>query len=236
MAVRVAFVENPFSKNGATISRQVQRDTVDFDKVLQYMTLGTSISESEMNSVFVRFHEALVHYLPEGILVRTPIGTFSLGLRKGKVADSETGTSPARSVNLAGIDLRVRADRALLDKLKTAVDVQIVKAADNLTPTIDSVKNTEQDGLANSGAVGDVLHLAGDTLSFTKADAALGVFFVAEADGAEVRATSYSRIGSNILNFKVPALSAGSYRIEVRSNPSGKDIKIGTYAHPFVVS
>jgi len=28
----------------------------------------------------------------------------------------------------------------------------------------------------------------------------------------------------------------GSYRIEVRSNPPGKVIKIGAYAYPFVVS
>jgi hypothetical protein len=236
MAVRVAFIENPFSRGGKTISRQVQRDTIDFNKALQYMKLGTAISESEMNTVFDRFYQTLLHFLPEGICVKTNIGIFSMGFRKEKVVAPETGIGPARSVSLAGIDLRIRADRELLRELKAAVKVEVVKAADNLSPTINSVQNTERDGLEGIGAVGEVLHLAGDMLSFAKSDTTIGVFFIPEAGGAEVRATSYSRLGSNILNFKVPALQAGSYRIEVRTKPSGKDIKSGTYGLPFVVS
>jgi len=73
-------------------------------------------------------------------------------------------------------------------------------------------------------------------LKLAKADASLGVFFVAEGNGAEVRASFYSRTGGNILSFKVPELPAGSYRIEVRSNPPGKEIRIAAYAYPFVVS
>jgi hypothetical protein len=105
-----------------------------------------------------------------------------------------------------------------------------------MTPSILSVKNTEHDGLFNAGSVGDVLHLSGDALSFTKSDEDQGVFFVDGEKGTEARASSYSRIGTNILNFKIPSLSPGGYRLEVRTKSSGNNIRTGTYSSQIVVS
>jgi hypothetical protein len=238
MAVKIAFVEDPFRKNGAVFSRQVQWNTMEFEKVLELMRVGSAFSVGDMRSVFQNFSDFLARYLPEGTQVQTPIGTYCLCLPQDRSANAfaEPGTPAERKISLDNLSIRLKADRELIARIKSKIDVQIVRVPDTSTPRIYSVENTERDGVFNAGSVGDVLRLSGDALSFPKSDNAQGVFFVDGEKGVEVRAPCYSRIGSNILNFKIPSLPAGSYQLEVRTKSSGNKIRVGVYASQVSVS
>jgi hypothetical protein len=39
----------------------------------------------------------------------------------------------------------------------------------------------------------------------------------------------YSRMGSNIVDGKITQVAPGNYRLEVRTRPTGKDIRVGVY-------
>jgi hypothetical protein len=237
MAIKMAFLENPFKKNGSVFPRQVQKSTMDFDKALELMRVGTAISENDMRSVFLHFENLLARYLPDGQQIKTPIGTFSLYMRQERSASSSSkSTLPAdRKIALDTLGIRVRADRDFIAKMKQSINIQVVKAPDTQAPSIYSVVNTEKEGILNAGSAGDVLHLSGCMLSFLKSDSDQGVFFIHGEKGTEERASSYSRIGNKILNFKVPELSPGGYRLEVRTKPSENKIRVGIYASSFAV-
>jgi hypothetical protein len=205
MAVKMAFLENPFKKNG---------------------------------SVFLHFEDLLARYLPDGQQIKTPIGTFSMRMRQERSASSssESALPAERKIAFDTLGIRVRADRDFIAKMKQSINIQVVKTPETQTPLIYSVVNTEKEGILNAGSAGDVLHLSGCMLSFLKSDSNQGVFFINGEKGTEERASSYSRIENKILNFKVPELSPGDYRLEVRNKPSGNAIRVGTYASSFAVS
>jgi hypothetical protein len=96
--------------------------------------------------------------------------------------------------------------------------------------------NLEQAGLVNAGTPGQILEIGGGRLSFDKDDAETGVFFIDPVTEAETRASVYSRIGSAWLDFKIPALAAGSYNLEVRTRPTGKTLRVGAYGSLVTVS
>ncbi|MGO8692863.1 MAG: DUF4469 domain-containing protein [Rectinemataceae bacterium] len=237
MGFNVSFLENPFLKDGSLITRRVEKSTLTFEKVLEAMRVGTAFSVNDMRAMFFNFTEFLQRTLPEGTQVETPLGTFSLGLRQNRAANAPaTGAIPERTVSLTYLSIRVRANRKVLDTIRSAIKPLVVTTRAPLAPSVYGVQNTDRPELVNSGSVGDVMHLSGDMLSFPKADELQGVFFVDTATSAETRAVSYSRLGTNILNFKVPALAPGSYRVEVRAKPTNTDLRTGALSSPFTVS
>jgi hypothetical protein len=85
------------------------------------------------------------------------------------------------------------------------------------------------------GAAGDVLHISGTRLSFPKTDPELGVFFVGMTKPGQTRAASYSRIGTNFVDCKVPALEPGTYTLEVRTKPTHTAVRVGALKLPFMI-
>ena len=63
---------------------------------------------------------------------------------------------------------------------------------------------------------GNIAQLKGSRLKFDPADAAQGIFLVAP-NGSETRVATVSRNKPAQLDFLVPALPAGTYRVEVRA-------------------
>ena len=235
--IRVAFAENPIRKDGSIVPRLVQRSTMNFDKVLSLMRLRTGLSESDMRSVFQHFADTLALFLPEGNQIQTPLGTFSISLKQvGTTLVSEsTGATPTRSASTDRLAIRLRPDRALVARLKAATEVEVVSAPARQLPEVFSAENTEQVNSFNRGSAGEVLHISGDRLSFLKTNPQLGVFFVGITKPGETRVASYSRVGSNFVDCKVPVLEPGTYTLEVRTKPTDTDVRVGAMKLPFTV-
>jgi hypothetical protein len=143
--------------------------------------------------------------------------------------------SQTHKLSLDKLTIRIRPDKEILNRIKSAIKIELVDRPGPTCPTLFSVGNTDKPEAQNSGSSGDVLCLMGNNLSFSKEDTETGVFFIETTAKAESRATSYSRLGSNILNFKIPSLAAGTYTIEVRTKPNNKDIRTGALSTPFTV-
>jgi hypothetical protein len=237
MAVKMTYYEDGIRKDGSRISRQVQQNSIEFEKVLDYMRVGTAFSVNDMRSIFCHFVDFLVRYLPEGSKVYTPLGCFSLAIQQSYAEDesNDPAGSQSHKLSLDKLTIRIRPAKEILNKIKSAIKIELVDRPSPACPTIISLGNTDKPEAQNTGSSGDVLCLMGSNLSFSKEDAETGVFFIETTAKTESRTTSYSRQGSNILNFKIPTLATGTYTIEVRTKPTNKDIRTGALSTPFTV-
>jgi hypothetical protein len=223
MAIKVALVKDNIRKDGTLVPRVVQRNKVDFAKLLSYMDTTTGLSESDLRSVFLQFAEALAFFLPDGSEVQTPIGALKLSVHYHGVEDD--------------MRLQIRGDRSFMARLRLGSAIEVIDAPAPLVPTIRLAEDADIHGSVDSGAAGHILHVTGSRLRFAWNDVEQGVFFIsASASSPVTRMAVYSHIGSNMVDGKIPDLESGEYRLEVRTRPSGKDIRTGQYGRTITVS
>jgi len=230
MAVNIALVKDPIRKDGSLIPRVVQRNKVDFDKLLNFMGKTTGLSEPDIRSVFLQFAEALVFYLPDGSDVQTPMGTFKLNMHSRTPLDATSVSPLDRKFTADDMKIQLRADSGLLDRIRLNASIAMVDAPVLLVPSITRVENADIAGVVGSASFGQVLHIIGSRLSFDKNDQEQGVFLVdSSAAAMATRIVVYSRVGTNFVDGKIPELAPGNYRLEVRTRPTEKDIRVGSY-------
>jgi hypothetical protein len=223
MAIKVALVKNNLRKDGTLVPRVVQRNKVGFDKLLSYMDMSTGLSESDLRSVFLQFAEALAFFLTDGSEVQTPIGAIKLSVHYHGSEDD--------------MRLQIRGDRSFLARLQLGAAIEVIDAPTPLAPAILLVENADSRGSVDSGSAGHILHVTGSRLRFARDDAAQGLFFISvSAPSRATRMAVYSHIGSNIVDGKIPDLESGEYRLEIRTHPSGKDIRAGHYGRTITIS
>jgi nucleoid DNA-binding protein len=235
--VQVVFRRDPTRTNGAIVSRVVPRSTIEFEDLLEYMAKGVLVETSDMKVVFDQFADALRYFLSKGNRVQTSFGTFSMSLRRSGVSSSnEAGLakSTERSITTDFLNLRLRPTKGFLETLKLATSVEVLATPSLQIPLIYKVENADKKGVLDSGSGGEILHLSGDRMSFSKDDEDLGVFFVSQDETAEVHSAVY-RNGSSIVDCKIPTLVPGSYRLEVRTRPTNKDVRVGVYPKPIMI-
>jgi Domain of unknown function (DUF4469) with IG-like fold len=228
--VQLIFKEDTIRKDGSLVSRQVRKTKMDFDQILRFMNFQTGLPESDLRTFFTTFTTALAVYLPLGSPIQTPMGTFSLGLsQKGAASagSSNTGLVAERKATTDNLTVRLRPDNGLVARLKAAVAVEVVDTPVVQGPVVFGSENVENPGVLNAGKSGQIIHIKGNRLSFSAADPETGVFFVSTGEDTATRATVYSRIGTNFIDCKIPALTPGSYSLEVRTKPTKKTVRLG---------
>jgi hypothetical protein len=234
MSVKVALVKDTIRKDGGLVPRIVQRGSIGFDRLISTMKKGTGISQDDLRSYFNHLSTALEELLPEGAEVMTPIGAFKLSLhrRAGTAA-----TSQDRKISSDDMRIQLRADRGFVERVRLAASIHMVDTPAPLAPCVIRVENADLGGSVGSGSVGQILHIQGSRLSFDREDQEQGVFLVSDAAPAEAtRIAVYSRIGSNIVDGKIPVLAAGTYTLELRTRPTAKDIRTGSYDGTIAIS
>jgi len=237
MAVDVALVHDNLRKNGSLVPRIVRRSKIDFDQLLGFMGKTTGLSENDLRSVFLQFAEALVFFLPDGGEVRTPVGAYKLDAHYRRAGKDDSATLRDRKITTAAMRMQIRANRALMARIRLASSVNIVQAPALLTPTIASVENIDLAGRSGFGSPGQILHIRGSRLSFDKEDPEQGLFFIGDGPPtATARTILYSRIGTTIVDGRIPDLQAGRYRLEIRTKPHGNGLRIGAYDTIFTIA
>jgi len=210
--LQVAFVGSRLRTDRPVMPRIVQSETIPYDEILAFMAKGVVISETDITAVLTNLADALVHFLTKGRRVQTPFGTFSVHLGRNGIDVDE------RSVSTDYLSLRVRPTTAVADELKRYLQVSVVDTRPVQTPLVYSVVNMDKSESIDKGQPGEILHLTGARLKFDTQDPNQGVFFVDGQNNA-VRAQVYSRIGSNFIDCKIPLVAAGTYSLEVRTQP-----------------
>jgi len=237
MVVKVAFVKDNIRKDGTLVPRVVQRTKIGFDRLLGFMDKATGLSESDLRSVFHQFAEALAFFLPDGSEVQTPIGAIKLSVHYPGIEGEVTGSTRGQKISKDGMRLQIRGDRSFLDRIRLGSAIEVVDAPLPLMPTIIRVENADIHGSIDAGSAGQILHLTGSRLRFAWDDEEQGVFFnSASASAGETRMAVYSHIGSNIIDGKIPDLEAGEYRLEIRTRPSGRELRVGQYGNTIAIT
>jgi hypothetical protein len=237
MALKVALVRDNIRKDGTLVPRVVQRYKVGFDKLLEYMDMTTNLSESDLRSVFLQFAEALAFFLTEGSEVQTPIGAIKLSVHYPGIEGEGPGPDRGQKISIDDMRLMIRGNRSFLNRLRLGSSIELVDAPTPLLPAIVLVENADIHGSIDSGSAGQILHVTGSRLRFAWGDKEQGVFFIpASGSAGATRMVVYSHIGSNIVDGKIPDLEAGEYRLEVRTRPSRREIRVGQYGEMIAIS
>jgi len=231
MPLKVALVKDNIRGNGALAPRLVRQGKVDFPFFLRFMEKTTGRSGPDLRAAFDTLSDALLFFLREGNEVRTPLGVFAPGMRS-RPRDPEAGDSSQwPTIDSESIGINFRPDSAFLKRIRRAISIDMVEAPELIPPSILRVENMNCDRSVGEGSPGQILHIWGRRLSFSRMDPEQGVFFVSAAPEAKAtRMSVYSRNGSNNVDGKIPDLSPGAYSIEIRTRPKGKGVRVGKYA------
>ncbi len=223
--LQVSFQEDPFRKNGKTISRVVQRETVPFSDVVSYMSRGTSATVNDMTSVMNHFKDALVYFISAGRNVQTPWGTYNLSPRRNDTS--------VRNVDKTNFVIRLRPNTEVADEIRNQLQVEVVDTPPLRIPLIYSVHNADTGEDSSTGKSGDLILLSGSRLSFKSSNLDEGVFWVNEA-GEALRSSIYGKLGGTSVICKIPEIPPGSYQLAVRTKPS-KTSREGVWETPFLI-
>jgi hypothetical protein len=206
-------------------------DAVTLDKLVNHIVArGSTVGRADIVSVLEDYHATIADLLMMGMSVVTPTACYRPGIR-GTFAGPDDSFDPSRQ----RIVVNVRPG-ALLRK-GIAKDGQVTKEVTDkarpvLTQCLDLASGTANEVLTPGGGI----HLTGKALRFDAADPAQGVFFLA-ADGSATPADEVLDNRPIRLIVRVPALAAGTYRLEVRAsfNDNG-DIRSGQLEKTLTVS
>jgi hypothetical protein len=124
---------------------------VGFDGLLEYMDMTTSLSASDLRSVFLQFAEALAFFLTEGSEVLTPIVAIKLSVHCPGIEAEGRGPDRGQKISEDDLRLMIRGSRPFLDRLRLGSSIELVDAPPPLLPVITRVENADIHGSIDSG-------------------------------------------------------------------------------------
>lgn len=250
MALKVTLVPNTIQQDGSMVPRVVHRDFVSFSEVVDEMAKTTGLSRDDLRLAASKMWQTIADLLAKGYRVETEFGSFVVNVKRSKWGDTDTngnngdgetnGNDNAngrdRRIDASGIHISFRANPDYLDQIRDKTRLDVITRPSFALPQIDHVENQHRPNTFNTGAPGELINIEGGRLSFQPHDTETGVFFI-NADGTqETRCEVYGRTGSKFTLFLVPELDPGEYKLEVRTRPSTKDVRVGTAEQPFIVT
>ncbi len=181
---------------------------------------GTTVTRVDVVSVLESLQGVIVKFLLQGANVTLPFTNYSASIQ-GVFDGDEAPFDPARHTVLP----RVQPGAALRAAFRRPVAVERVRAT-RPGPAVLYLTDVNTGARDATLTPGGALDVVGSRLAFDAGDADQGVFFVAEADGAETQAQVVPVNKPSQLIVIVPALAAGAYRVEVRA-AFGESIRAG---------
>ena len=172
---------------------------------------GSTVTRPDILAVLDAYHDVIARRLLEGQRVNTPVANFGVSIQ-GTFAGASDAYDPSRHV----VDATVSPGAFLRNRVRERAQPAKQEARDaspNPSEYVD-FGSESKNSVLTPGSPGQ---LTGHRLKFDADDAAQGVFFVSESDGAETRATLVMRNKPAELMFMAPdSLAAGDYTVDVR--------------------
>jgi hypothetical protein len=222
MSIEYILIENrTLLASGKFTARVRAAKTADYEAVIDHMVQrGSTVSRADIVSVLEDFCGTVEMLTLDGFNVNTPVANFHLSIQ-GTFDGPMDGFDPSRH------RLAVRVGPGRRVRKTIPARAQITKAYVGDTVPLpkqyrDSRSQTENDRLTPGGTG----WLLGKELTFDRADAQQGLFFVAAAGTATRVEEVTKNTGSEVL-FLVPSLPAGVYTLEVRALFGSEDLRTG---------
>ena len=204
--------------------------TVELEGIINRMIeRGSTVTRTDILSVFEDFESALESLLAEGTSVNLPFGNYSSSI-KG-IFDSATDTFDSSRHQVVSV---VNPGSRLRDAYRAGMPVakqEAVLPAPNLLEYLD-INSGERNSLVTKGGMGQI---SGHRLKFELADAQQGIFLI-DGKGTEIRIDTVGENKPARLMFVLPAtLDTGDYELEVRAK-IGNDLRRGKLLQSLSVS
>jgi hypothetical protein len=229
MALKFALFENPLTNDSKymAVVQDLQSKTQD-DVIDLIIGHGSTVTKAEALSVLEEYYISIEQLLKEGYAINTPIFNLSPSI-KGVFSGSDQSFNPASHSVKINISAGVR-----LREIGSKVTVERVKGS-SPKPDIEYLDDLGSDTRNEQLTPGNIAKIRGSRLKYDAADPAQGIFLVA-ADGAETKVATVSSNKPSQLDFLVPALNPGEYRVEVRVVINkGKEVRKGALSGTLTV-
>lgn len=218
--MNVTYIPNPLIKDKSLIAHTVFRGVVEFEDICEYASKLSGMPEKSLQAAAEHLAIAIQDELIEGNRVKTPFGNFLPSITNTHITNEDTIIPEVLSNN---IQIRYQPTSAMLEQIRKKTKISIITNLAKCKPKILQFKNLEMPNDNNVISSGHVFHIQGSYLKFDKKDQECGVFFIDSA-GIASRADLYSRNGSAYIDGKIPSLSKGNFKIEVRRKTNNGNI------------
>jgi len=220
MALKFALFENHLTSDPndymavvQDVPSKTQEDVIDL-----MIGRGSTVTKAEALSVTEEYTVALLQLLKDGCSINTPIFNLSPSI-KGVFYGADQSFN--RSTHSVKINV---TPGARLREIGSQITVEKVKGA-SPQPDIEYLYDLGSDTRNGQLTPGNIAQIRGSRLKFDPADPAQGIYLIA-TDGVETKVTTIARNMPAQLDFLVPVLTPGEYRLEVRAILyKGKDLK-----------
>ncbi len=223
MALKYALFENHLTDDPSDYMAvvQLQASKSQEDVIDLMIGRGSTVTKAEALSVLEEYAAAIEQLLREGQALNTPLFNLSPTI-KGVF------TSEDESYNVATHTVKINVTPGKrLKQVANEIEVQRVAGVSpqpDLLYVDDLGSGTRNEQLTP----GNIARLKGSRLKFDPTDPLQGIFLVSEAN-EETRISTVSRNKPAQLDFLVPALAPGLYKLVVRTLlKNTKTIRSGT--------
>jgi len=191
---------------------------------------GSILKSTEVKAVVDAYWKAIADYTRAGEVYSDEFMATRLDI-SGVFQNEDDRFDPTRHSLVVGVRLKEPVASAVQDVKLRKVDARKSR------PLIDSVYDWGSDLHNERLTPQDVLEINGETLKIHHNLEEEGIFFINQANGQDTKAPFVRTNEPKTLTTRVPALSPGQYRLEVRNTRhDGKTLRIGVFTPTLVVS
>jgi len=199
--------------------RSVADQTLDSEQLIkEIINYNSTITEADARAMLSILSDKVKHFVNLGYKVELPFG-YIFNKANGTVARINDGFVPGTGNHRISPVFRFKPEAA--DEMTKNASYKNAGSGFVTLPQITelySIKNNGKEDEALSFAAGSLLRIMGKNISFDIEDASQGVFLV-DGEHHETRIETYNRIGTNVLEAYIPAVSAGNYEIKIVTKP-----------------
>lgn len=213
------------------VARPVDITTRDLDALVTKVTgPGSILKPTEVKAVIDAYWEAITSYIREGEAYSDNYLSTRFDI-SGVFQNEDDRFDASRHTLIVGAKLKPGVSQVVGE-----VSLKKVDARKN-QPVIDSVYDWGSDSRDSQLTPGDVLEVTGQLLKVQDNLDEEGVFFINQGDGTEVIADRLRTNEPKTITLRIPALPAGSYRLEVRNTRyDGKTLRVGIFGPTLTVA
>ena len=223
MALKYALFENHLTDDPSDYMAvvQLQASKSQEDVIDLMIGRGSTVTKAEALSVLEEYAAAIEQLLREGQALNTPLFNLSPTIKGVFTSEDESYNAATHTVKI-----NVTPGKRL-KQVANEIEVQRV-AGVSPQPDLLYVDDLGSGTRSEQLTPGNIARLKGSRLKFDPTDPLQGIFLVSEAN-AETRISTVSRNKPAQLDFLVPAVAPGLYKLVVRTLlKNTKTIRSGT--------
>lgn len=223
MALKYALFENHLTDDPSDYMAvvQLQASKSQEDVIDLMIGRGSTVTKAEALSVLEEYAAAIEQLLREGQALNTPLFNLSPTIKGVFTSEDESYNAATHTVKI-----NVTPGKRL-KQVANEIEVQRV-AGGSPQPDLLYVDDLGSGTRNEQLTPGNIARLKGSRLKFDPTDPLQGIFLVSEAN-AETRISTVSRNKPAQLDFLVPAVAPGLYKLVVRTLlKNTKTIRSGT--------